>query len=160
MTPVARELRRQIAVDSLLADDFEGIAYDDITRQAAAICQAPVALITVIDGSLQLFKSRIGTDLTSRPRELSFCTHALLDPQEMMIVEDASRDERFANNPVVVDEPHIRFYAGVPLFYSGQPVGTLCVFDIKPRTLTPEQIETLRFLAGTVMDTLQEKRRS
>ncbi|MDQ2736230.1 MAG: GAF domain-containing protein [Pseudomonadota bacterium] len=160
MTPAARELRRQVAVDSLLPDDFEGIAYDDNTRQAAAICQAPVALITVIDGALQLFKSRVGTDLTSRPRELTFCAHALLGPEEVTIVEDATLDERFAANPAVVGDPKLRFYAGVPLFYGGQPVGTLCVFDVKPRTLEPQQVENLRFLAATVMTTLEQKRRS
>ena len=152
-----REKLRQIAVDALEADDFEGVAYDDITRRAAEICAAPVAVITVISGEVQLFRSRIGTDITSRPRELTFCTHALQDSERITIVEDASLDPRFAANPVVVAAPHIRFYAGVPLFYRQQAIGTLCVFDVKPRTLTPAQANELGFLAQQVMTTLEAR---
>lgn len=152
-----RERLRQAAVDSLLADDFEGVAYDDITRRAAEICAAPVAAITVISGEVQLFRSRIGTDITARPRELTFCTHALQDPEHITVVEDASRDPRFAANPVVTDAPRIRFYAGVPLIYRQQAIGTLCVFDVKPRTLGPEQIEELGFLAKQVMTALEAR---
>ena len=134
---------RQAAVDLLGPDDFEGTAYDDITRRAAELCAAPVAMITVIDGNNQLFRSRVGTELMSRPRELTFCAHALRDPARITVVEDASKDTRFATNPVVTDAPHIRFYAGVPLMYQGQAIGTLCVFDIKPRTLDAKQLEEL-----------------
>jgi len=153
----AREKLRQIAVDALKAGDFEGVAYDDITRRAAEICAAPVAVITVISGEVQLFRSRVGTDLTSRPRDLTFCTHALQDPKRITIVEDASKDPRFAANPVVVDPPHIRFYAGVPLVYRRQAIGTLCVFDVRPRDLTPDQINELGFLAKQVMTTLEAR---
>ena len=156
----AREELRQIAVDALEAGDFEGVAYDDITRRAAEICAAPVAVITIISGEVQLFRSRIGTDITSRPRELTFCTHALRDPERITIVEDASKDSRFAANPVVTDPPHIRFYAGVPLVYRQQAVGTLCVFDVKPRVLTPDQIHELGFLAKQVMTTLESRQAS
>lgn len=150
-----RERLRQVAVDSLEPDDFEGLAYDDITRRAAEICAAPVAVITVIDGERQLFRSRIGTDITSRPRELTFCTHTLQDPQRITIVEDASLDPRFSTNPVVTDAPKIRFYAGVPLIYRQQAIGTLCVFDVKPRTLEASQVEELCFLAAQVMTALE-----
>lgn len=158
-SPSLLESARQSAVDALEPDDFEGTAYDDITRMAAEVCQAPVAVITVIDGGLQLFRSRIGTDVSERPRELTFCTHALMDPEHITIVEDASKDERFATNPVVVEAPKIRFYAGMPLLYQGHAVGTLCVFDVKPRRLGPGQVEELRFLAKQVMATLEERRR-
>jgi GAF domain-containing protein len=154
---IEHERLRQAAVDLLTADDFEGTAYDDITRRAAELCAAPVAIITVIDGNHQLFRSRVGTELMSRPRELTFCTHALRDPGRITVVEDASKDARFAANPVVVDAPHIRFYAGVPLMYHGQAVGTLCVFDVKPRTLQTQQLEELLFLATQVMETLQAR---
>lgn len=158
MAEIQSEALRQAAVDLLEPHDFEGTAYDDITRAAAEICQAPVALITVIDGPHQLFKSRLGTELMQRPRELSFCVHALDDPERIMIVEDAARDARFAANPVVAESPHIRFYAGVPLIFHGQAVGTLCVFDVKPRILEPEQIRELGFLARQVMATLERHR--
>lgn len=152
-----RERLRQAAVDSLEPDDFEGVAFDDITRRAAEICAAPVAVITVIDGEHQLFRSRVGTDITTRPRELTFCTHAVKDPGRITVVEDASQDARFSANPVVADAPGIRFYAGVPLIYRQQAIGTLCVFDVKPRTLDPEQLEELRFLAKQVMEALEAR---
>lgn len=152
-----QERLRQVAVDALESDDFEGLAYDDITRRAAEICAAPVAVITVISGNVQLFRSRVGTDIASRPRELTFCTHALKDPERITIVEDASKDPRFADNPVVTDAPKIRFYAGVPLIYRQQAIGTLCVFDVKPRTLTPDQVDELGFLARQVMTTLEAR---
>ncbi len=152
-----REKLRQAAVASLAPDDFEGTVYDDITRRAAELCAAPVAVITVMDGEQQLFRSRVGTEITDRPRELTFCTHALQDPERITIVEDASRDARFSANPVVTDAPGIRFYAGVPLIYRQQPVGTLCVFDVKPRTLEPAQVSELCFLAKQVMETLEAR---
>ena len=79
---IEHERLRQAALDLLAADDFEGTAYDDITRRAAELCAAPVAIITVIDGHNQLFRSRVGTGLMSRPRELTFCTHACAIPSK------------------------------------------------------------------------------
>jgi len=155
---IEHERLRQAAVDLLAADDFEGTAYDDITRRASELCAAPVAVIAVIDGNNQLFRSRVGTDLMSRPRALTFCTHALRNPEQVTVIEDASKDPRFATNPVVADAPHIRFYAGVPLMYHGQAIGTLCVLDVKPRTLQAKQLDELRFLATQVMETLQARR--
>lgn len=155
----AREGLRQAAVASLAPDDFEGTVYDDITRRAAELCAAPVAVITVIDGEQQLFRSRVGTEITNRPRELTFCTHALQDPKRVTIVEDASQDARFSANPVVTGAPKIRFYAGVPLIYREQAVGTLCVFDVRPRTLEPAQVRELCFLAKQVMEALEARRR-
>jgi GAF domain-containing protein len=154
---IEHERLRQAAVDLLASDDFEGTAYDDITRRAAELCAAPVAIITVIDGNAQLFKSRVGTTVMNRPRELTFCTHALRTPERITVVEDALNYSRFAANPVVTDAPHIRFYAGVPLMYHGQAIGTLCVFDVKPRMLDPKQLEELRFLAIQVMETLEAR---
>lgn len=154
-----RERTRQSVVDSLAPDDFEGTAYDDLTRMAAKVCQASVAVISIVDGEHLLFKSRVGTDVANRPRELSFCGHAVNDAEHVTIVEDASKDERFATNPNVVGDPKVRFYAGVPLIYESQPIGTLCVFDTEPRSLELAQVEELRFLAQQVMATLEELRR-
>ena len=110
--------------------------------------------------SVSSFRSRIGTDITSRPRELTFCTHTLQDPERITIVEDASLDPRFSTNPAVTDAPKIRFYAGVPLIYRQQAIGTLCVFDVKPRTLEASQVEELGFLAAQVMTTLEARQAS
>lgn len=153
------EQERQAALDDFKLDAFAETAYDDITRMAAEICATPVALVTFIDGDRQWFKSRFGTDITETPRELAFCAHAIEDAQHVMVVEDASRDPRFANNPMVTDAPGVRFYAGAPLVTSsGHALGTVCVLDVVPRTIDPAQIETLRFLAQQVITRLEERR--
>ena len=128
------ERLRQGALEALELDRLADTAYDDLTRAAADICGTPVALITLIDGDRQWFKSRIGVEALEIARELTFCAHAIQHPGEILVVEeDASADPRFASNPFVTGEAHIRFYAGAPLETSaGHPVGTLCLLDSKP----------------------------
>ncbi len=126
-------------------------AFDDLTRLAAQICGTPISLITLLDEHRQWFKSRIGTTLTETPRDDSFCSHTILQPG-ILIVEDAIRDERFADNPLVKSEPKIRFYAGMPLVTpDGQSLGTLCVLDSKPRQLPEPQAAALQALTRQVM---------
>ena len=149
---------RLAAVECLDPGDLEGTAYDAIVAIAAKVCQAPIAVISVVVHSHVLFKSRTGTEVTEWPRALSFCTHAIKDPERVTLVEDATREERFANNPAVTGDPHIRFYAGVPLIFQRQAIGAICVFDTKPRTLGLGQIGELRFLSQRVMETLAERR--
>jgi GAF domain-containing protein len=123
---------------------------DEIVKLASMICQTPIALLTLMDKDIQWIKAKVGADIDRMPRETSFCTHAI-EMQEMMIVPDAVLDLRFSEAPVVVNDPHIRFYAGANLTsYDGFNVGTLCVYDLEPKTLTVAQQEALAALANQV----------
>lgn len=133
--------------------------YDDITRLASFICNVPVSLITLIGEEKQWFKSKIGTDISEAPREISHCSHALLNPTELMEVQDTRKDIRFAENPYTTSDPKILFYAGMPIkSYNGQPLGTLCVLDTKPNALTPEQKTALKSLAKQVENLFELRR--
>jgi len=132
--------------------------YDDITALAAFICNAPIALISLIDGDRQWFKSKIGLDVAETSRDVSFCTHAILS-DVTMVVNDALEDERFATNPFVACVSGIRFYAGVPLMTpQGHLIGTLCVIDREPRELSEQQQKTLEALARQVVTQLELQR--
>lgn len=132
--------------------------YDDITALSAFICDVPIALVTLVDEDRQWFKSRVGIDTQETSRDVSFCAHAILGPT-IMIVNDATQDERFFDNPLVTGAPGIRFYAGVPLIPpEGHPLGTLCVIDQKSRTLSEHQIKTLEALARQVVIQLELQR--
>jgi diguanylate cyclase (GGDEF)-like protein len=122
-------------------------AFDRITRMASRLLKMPIALVSLVDKEDQWFKSRCGIDFTGTRREVSFCGHAILD-REPLIVPDAAQDPRFADNPMVVNPPHVRFYAGVQLYsIDRMPLGTLCVLDRVPRTLDDEDLDILRDLA-------------
>jgi hypothetical protein len=129
--------------------------FDELTQLAAIICGVPISLITLIDADRQWFKSKVGLELSETPRAQAFCTHAIMQPQ-MFEVPDASEDARFASNPLVTGNPNIRFYAGAPLATSdGHLLGTMCVIDRKPRTLTAEQKTALEILGRQVVANME-----
>ena len=133
--------------------------YDDLTRVAAALFDAPIALVSLIDADRQWFKSRVGLEATETAREHAFCAHAIETPGTVMVVPDATLDPRFAANPLVTGDPNIRFYAGAPLVSAqGHALGTLCVIDAKARRAEPRQLEALEALARRVAERLESRR--
>jgi GAF domain-containing protein len=130
-------------------------AFDRITRLVKSVLQVPMAVVSLVDHDRQWFKSRQGVGASETPRNISFCTHTIEDTQTL-IVSDARADARFADSPLVREEPHIRFYAGVPLrTRDGYNVGALCSMDTEVREPSREQIGLLEDLARIVMDELE-----
>jgi GAF domain-containing protein len=149
--PTNEKARLQaLAAYDLLDTEAEAI-YDDVTRMASEICRTPISLISLVDADRQWFKSRHGIKADETPREQSFCAHAILDPNEIFVVPDARLDDRFADNPLTTGAPNVVFYAGVPLTDNeGYSLGSLCVIDSRPRTLTDNQLLALKSLARLV----------
>jgi anti-sigma regulatory factor (Ser/Thr protein kinase) len=132
--------------------------FDDLALLASQICGTPMALISLIDGERQWFKARVGLAVTQTPRDVAFCARAIEQPG-LFIVPDALDDPRFRDNPFVRQEPHIRFYAGAPLVTAdGFALGTLCVLDQKPRTITAAQKAALEALKRQVIAQLELRR--
>ncbi len=144
-----------------ILDSMPEKEYDDITRIAANICGMPIAIISLIDNDRQWFKSKVGIDDNETHRDLSFCAHAILTPEDVFTVPNAATDERFFDNPFVTGAPFVGFYAGVPLVNeTGNPLGTLCILDNKPNVLAPAQKEALKALARQVVANFEIKRKN
>ncbi len=138
-----------------IMDTLEEQAYDDLTRLAACICDTPIALVSLLDETRQWFKSHHGLDARETPRELAFCAHAILQ-DDLFIIEDSEKDERFHDNPLVTDAPHVKFYAGAPLVLKDNlHIGTLCVIDHEARELSENQKQALAALARQVVSQLE-----
>jgi len=147
--PENEESRLQNLRDLDILDTSSDERFDRLTRMAKHMFDVPIALVSLVDENRQWFKSCIGLDVSETPRDISFCGHAILG-SDVFIIPDTAKDERFADNPLVTDEPNIRFYAGCPIRLSdGSALGTLCIIDRKPRELTEEDIEALQDLAAT-----------
>lgn len=129
--------------------------FDDLAQLASYICDAPIAVITMVDKDRQWFKSKIGLDVAETPRDIGFCAH-VVNQTELFVVPDASKDERFFDNPMVTDAPHVRFYAGAPLITpDGQVIGSLCTIDSKPRQLSEQQRKALIALSRQVISQME-----
>jgi PAS domain S-box-containing protein len=134
-------------------------SYDELTRLAAQICGVPVATISLIDADRQWYKSKVGMDMTETPRDVSFCNYTI-QQTELLVIPDATKDSRFANNPFVLNNPNVRFYAGFPLLSrEGHGIGSLCVVDVEPKTLTDEQKNALEVLGRQAVSQLELRRR-
>ncbi|TWR27125.1 GAF domain-containing sensor histidine kinase [Mucilaginibacter achroorhodeus] len=143
-----------------MMDTEADTAFDELTALASEIAQTPIALVTLLDGSRQWFKSAHGTELKQSPREHAFCSHTIMDQSQPMIVQDARRDDRFKNNPLVTGDTQVVFYAGIPLVNEdGFALGSLCVIDHEPKQLSDSQIKALGTLAKQVLTQMELRRK-
>ena len=134
----------------ILDTDPEEI-FDRVTRLAIRLFEVPIALISLVDANRQWFKAKVGLDVAETSRSISFCGHSILQ-DEMLVIEDATRDERFSDNPLVTGSLHLRFYAGRPLSVAGVRVGTFCLIDARPRTLSASDVSHIQDMADLVQD--------
>lgn len=158
-TAPTEDARRKALASYHVVDSAPEQAFDDVAGFAAALCDAPTALVSLVAADRQWFKAKVGLDVGETPRDVSFCATAMLG-DDIMVVPDATTDPRYRDNALVTGAPHIRFYAGAPLVSpDGHPIGSLCVIDYKPRDgLTPLQAQGLKVLAAQVMNLLEARR--
>ncbi|OZI05082.1 hypothetical protein BWI93_27345, partial [Siphonobacter sp. BAB-5385] len=141
-------------------DSLPEMAYDAITRLASQICGTPISMISLIDRTRHWVKSKKGIEATEIPRELSFCAHAILEPEIPLIVSDMRKDERFHDHPFTIGQPGVIFYAGIPLVNpEGYPLGSLCLIDEKPKQLSEDQLQALKDLSYQVVMLLELRRK-
>ncbi|MEI6821881.1 MAG: GAF domain-containing sensor histidine kinase [Bacteroidota bacterium] len=159
--PIDEDKRLLALKEYSILDTLPEKEYDDITYLASQICGTPISLISLIDDKRQWFKSHHGLDATETPKEIAFCAHAINDKNNIFIINDSRKDERFHDNPLVTDDPYVIFYAGVPLISSdGYPLGTLCVIDNKPNKLDDSQLKALQALTNQLMNLFELRKKS
>lgn len=157
--PMNEQERLQELLNYEVLDTPAETELDELAQIASAICDTPISLVSLIDQDRQWFKASVGLDVKETPREDSFCQHALHNPEEVLVVENSLQDQRFKENPLVLGDPHIRFYAGAPLKTpTGNVLGTLCIIDNKPRKLSEKQKNALKLLAKKAMDYLNDRK--
>jgi diguanylate cyclase (GGDEF)-like protein len=148
-TPKDEEARLKTLRSLNILDTSPEERFDRLTRMAKRMFSVPIALVSLVDEDRQWFKSCLGLDVSETSRDISFCGHAILG-DEIFIIPDTRKDERFVDNPLVINDPKIRFYAGCPLrFTDGSKLGTLCIIDREPRALSESDLEFLKDLALT-----------
>jgi diguanylate cyclase (GGDEF)-like protein len=157
---VPNESERLAALDRYeVLDSPTEAAFDELVALIASVCEAPMALVSLVGADRQWFKAKVGVRADQTPREHSFCGHAISQPGRLTIVPDATIDPRFSGGPLVVGEPNIRFYAGAPLVTpDGHTLGALCIMDTKPRFITSQQEDALRIGGRAVMMLLEQRR--
>jgi len=156
------EKQRLAALESYsILDTLPEEDYDNLTAIAAEICGTPISLVSLLDDKRQWFKSHHGLDVSETPKEYAFCAHAINEDDDIFIVQDSRTDERFSDNPLVIGDPRVIFYAGIPLLSdNGLPLGTLCVIDHKPKLLSQGQINSLKSLSKQVINLLELRKKN
>lgn len=158
--PRTEEERLKALHEYQVLDTIPERDFDDITKLASLICGTPISMVSLIDKNRQWFKSKVGVTTSETPRDIAFCAHAILMPDEIFEIEDSSKDVRFHDNPLATGEPHIVFYAGMPLVNAeGHAIGMLCVVDDKPNKLNASQHEALKVLGGQVVAQLELRKK-
>lgn len=158
--PIPRDEKQRLAALNRydILDTPPEKTFDSIVLLAAHLCQTPIALLVLIDQHRQWFKARVGVRLTETPRKFAFCAHTIMR-RSLLVIPNAAREKRFAANPFVVSGPRYRFYAGAPLVTpDNRALGTICVIDKVPRTLTTAQKKDLLALSRLVMTELELRR--
>ncbi|RYF25440.1 MAG: GAF domain-containing protein [Comamonadaceae bacterium] len=153
-TPADEDDRLHALRELLILDTPPEERFDRIVAFAAQEFDMPMAFVTLVDAERQWFKARVGSDTVETARDVSFCAHAILQ-DEPLVIENALQDDRFHDNPLVTGDPHIRFYAGAPLALpGGQSVGTLCIIDRQPRALDRVELAILKSLRDLAVEEL------
>lgn len=153
--PSNEEARLKTLHDLHILDTEFDERFDRLTRMAARMFDVPIALVSLVDTNRQWFKSSFGLEARETPRDISFCGHTILQ-DDAFVINDASMDSRFSDNPLVTSDPNIRFYAGCPLqITEGNRIGTLCIIDDQPREFAIEDVELLKDLAYMVQQEMR-----